>query len=144
MKYIKLFESFNFLIRLAKNEDYPFIKKISNQWKSELGFVMRVAIEESIKKDEVYVATIDNIVIGFVHFHKRKDGWNTIHEIGIDKEYIKKGIGKKLFMKVPFPRQLKTTVDNDNANNFYKKMGMSLIKVINGRKRNLNFWQDKK
>jgi hypothetical protein len=42
-----------------------------------------VALIDAIKHDELLVAESDNIIVGFVHFHKRRDGWNTIHEIGV-------------------------------------------------------------
>ena len=59
MKRIKLFETFkigDYNIRLANIEDYTQIKKICNQNREWLPFVMRVAIEDSIKRDEVIIA----------------------------------------------------------------------------------------
>lgn len=146
MIYLKKFNEINNTLsyRLAVNSDYKGIKYIANQWRSELGFVMRVAIEDSIKKSEVFVCEIGGNIVGFIHYHKRKDGWNTIHEIGVDKNFISKGIGKKLFNMVPIPRQLKTTTDNIKANEFYKRQGLDLIRVEKGNKRELNVWKEKR
>ena len=42
--------------RSANNSDYTEIQRITNQHKKYLPFVMRVAIEDSIKRNEVIVA----------------------------------------------------------------------------------------
>lgn len=50
-------------------------------------------------------------------------------------------IGKKLFSMVPKPIRLKCTIDNDYANEFYKRQGMKLVRVEQGKKRKLNVWE---
>ncbi len=141
MRYIKKFESFkdNMVYRNAKNIDYPDIKRISNQHREYLPFVMRVAIEDSIKRNEVIVCEKDKRVIGFIHFHKRRDGYTTIHEVGVDRNFLSIGIGKNLINMIEKPIQLKVTTDNP-ANDFYKKLGFRFIKEIKGNKRNLNLY----
>lgn len=96
-------------IRKVVTEDYPRIKKISNQHREYLPFVMRVAIEDSIKRGGVYVAEIGDDIVGFVHFHKRRDGITTLHEIGIGLGYEKMGIGRKLVSTMSHPIQLQET-----------------------------------
>lgn len=127
------------LFRNATNDDYSEIKRISNQHRNYLPFVMRVAIEESITRNEVVVAEDYGKVIGFIHFHKRKDGITTIHEVGVDKEYLNRGIGRKLILQLKKPIQLKVTKDNP-ANDFYKKIGFEFKKSIKGKKRDLNLY----
>lgn len=144
-----LYESFlnsenGVIYRLGNEDDLRPIKKITNQLRDTLPFVMNVALKEAISKDELYVAEMDGIVVGFIHFHKRKDGINTIHEIGVSKDYQSKGIGGKLFDLVPIPRRLKTTEDNKIANMFYGKKGMEMIGKEQGKKRILNTWMDPK
>lgn len=139
----KLYEQANDVVyRLGKETDLKDIKRITGQLRNELGFVMNVALIDAIKHDELIVAESDGVVIGFVHYHKRRDGWNTIHEIGVRKDFQSMGIGKELFEMVPKPRRLKTTKDNIKANDFYKMRGMDMIGTEKGRKRELNVWAD--
>ena len=140
MRYLSTFESLNNIVyRIANNQDYVSIKKIANQHREYLPFVMRVAIEDSIKRDEVLVAECNNRVVGFLHFHKRRDGYTTVHEIGIDREYQSMGIGKKLLSYLEKPIQLKVTKDNQ-VNEFYKRLGFKFIKEVEGTKRVLNLY----
>ncbi len=139
----RLYEQFNNIsYRLGKESDLKDIKKITNQLRDELGFVMNVALIDAMKYDELMVAESDGVVIGFVHFHERRDGWNTIHEIGVRKDFQSMGIGKALFEMVPKPRRLKTTQDNIKSNEFYKRRGMNMTGTEKGRKREINVWAD--
>ena len=57
LKSPKVLESNKSIIyRSANNSDYTEIQRINNQHKKYLPFVMRVAIEDSIKRNEVIVA----------------------------------------------------------------------------------------
>lgn len=125
------------VIRLATVDDLKTIKKIANQNREFIGFVMNVALAESIKNKSLNVVEIDNMVIGFVHFHARKDSWHTLHELAIFKEYQHSGLGQLLFDTVPHPIRLKTTQDNESAINFYQKNGMAHVRTEQGKKREL-------
>lgn len=139
LKYSQFNEGQDVNIRKAVPDDYPRIKKISNQHREYLPFVMRVAIGESIKRGGVYVAEIGGDIVGFVHFHKRMDGITTLHEIGVGLGYEKMGIGRKLISTMERPIQLKVTKDNP-ANDFYKKLGFKFVREIRGKKRDLNLY----
>lgn len=125
------------MIRLANSGDFKEIKRIANQNREFIGFVMNVALEESVKNKSLLVIENYSEVVGFVHYHPRKDGWNTIHEIAIDKNYHGMGFGQQLFDEVPLPIRLKTTKDNVNAISFYEKNGMKMVRVEQGKKREL-------
>lgn len=125
------------IIRLAIESDFDSIKKIANQNREFIGFVMKVALKEALSKKSLYVYEKESVVIGFVHYHPRKDGWNTIHEIAVAKDFQRQGIGENLFDIVPFPIRLKTTIDNKNAIKFYEKKLMKLVNIENGKKRKL-------
>lgn len=143
IKFFKLYEKYeNVEYRLANDSDIPGINKVARSLRNELGFVMNVVLKDAINHDELFVADLDGHIVGFVHFHRRRDGWNTIHEIGVLREYHDFGIGKTLFELVPKPRRLKTTIDNDKANEFYKRRGMNLIGREKGKKREINVWAD--
>jgi len=128
-------------IRFAVEDDIPFIKKIANQYKDELGFVMLPSLRRAIEKRELYVAEYGGRVVGFCNWHQRRDGWHTIYEVAVDKTRRGEQIGKALIQAVPAPKRLKCTVDNDQANSFYQHIGMELTSVENGRKRPLNVWK---
>ncbi|NIP31133.1 MAG: GNAT family N-acetyltransferase [Candidatus Dadabacteria bacterium] len=124
-------------------EHFKGIKKITNQHRKELGFVMQPALREAIKRGELKVAlNSEGEVIGFVHWRKRRDGFHKIYEIAVERGWIGSGLGKELFNTVPKPRTLKTTIDNERGNEFYRRQGMEHKGVEQGRKRKLNIYQD--
>lgn len=129
------------MIRLATEHDIKKIGKIARQHRAELGFVMNVALMEAIKTNSLNVFEKDGIVVGFVHYHPRRDGWKTIHEIAVERTAIREGLGQQLFDSVPKPIRLKTTVENVGANKFYLRNGMKLVRIEAGKKRELNVYE---
>lgn len=125
------------MIRLASENDLADIKRIANQNREFIGFVMKVALMEAIQKKSLFVFASDSGVVGFVHYHPRKDGWHTIHEIAVSKKIQAQGVGQKLFDSVPLPIRLKTTEDNLKALSFYAKNGMKVVRIEDGKKRKL-------
>jgi len=125
------------MIRLAVEHDLNEIKRIANQNRTFIGFVMKVALMESIQKKSLWVFEKDSLVVGFVHYHPRKDDWQTVHELAVAKNVQHLGIGQQLFDIVPLPIRLKTTEDNETALKFYAKNGMHIVGMQNGKKRKL-------
>lgn len=125
------------MIRFADMDDLLIIKKIANQNREFIGFIMKASLIQAIDNNSLLVICEENEVVGFVHFHKRKDGWNTLHEIAISKKHQHKGYGQQLFETVPMPIRLKTTIDNVTAIKFYEKNGMKNVRTEQGRKREL-------
>lgn len=126
-------------IRYGTEQDIPAIKQIANQYKAELGFVNSAALLTAMIRYEVYVAEYMGQVVGFVNWHRRRDGWSTIYEIAVHRDYQRQKIGRALLEAVPAPRRLKCTFDNP-ANDFYESTGMILDGQEAGRKRALNVW----
>lgn len=124
-------------IRYAHAGDIPSIKCISDQYKQELGFVNRTALVESIARRELLVACYGTLVVGFVHYHARRDGWNTIYEIAVDRTRKGEHIGAGLLAAVPHPTRLKVTTDNHHAIRFYTKQGMVWRRLEHGKRRKL-------
>ena len=102
--------------------------------------------EESIEKcknkiNEYIVCKINNQVVGFLRFGKNKKGYNDnyaeIYALYIDKDYRRKGIGKALInfafenLKSNYKYVLISTLVQNNANLFYKKIGGKLIDKVN-------------
>lgn len=129
-------------IRYASLIDIPDVKKIANQYKNELGFVMLPALKKAIQNYELLVAELDQRIVGFVNFHRRKDGISTIYEIATHKDYRNQKIGKALLSAVSSPKQLKCTVEN-SANTFYEKQGLICKDTLKGKKRDLYLWLDR-
>lgn len=125
--------------RLATDGDLWAIKQIANRYKNELGYVMWPALRESMARGTLLVAVSEahGGVVGFVNYRARKDGWHTIYEIAVVEK--QRGIGRALLDAVPRPTRLKCTVDND-ANEFYARMGFDCVGTEEGRKRALNVW----
>lgn len=125
------------MIRLASEHDLTDIKRIANQNREFIGFVMKVALMEAIQKKSLLVFETSTGVIGFIHYHPRKDGWHTVHELAVSKSIQGQGVGQQLFDSVPLPIRLKTTEDNTNALKFYAKNGMKIVGIEKGKKRKL-------
>jgi len=125
------------MIRLASEHDLTDIKRIANQNREFIGFVMKVALMEAIQKKSLLVFENSTGVVGFVHYHPRKDGWHTVHELAVSKSIQGQRVGQQLFDSVPLPIRLKTTEDNVNALKFYAKNGMNIVRIENGKKRKL-------
>lgn len=132
------------MIRLASEHDLTDIKRIANQNREFIGFVMKVALMEAIQKKSLLVFEDLSGVVGFVHYHPRKDGWHTIHELAVAKNLHSNGVGQQLFDSVPLPIRLKTTEDNVKALGFYAKNGMTIVSVENGKKRRLTVLEKEK
>lgn len=127
-------------IRFAIEDDLPHIKKLANQYKQELGFVMLPALRESMARRSLIVATYAGRVVGFVNYRACRDGWQTIYEIAVDRARRGEHIGAGLLAAVPQPIRLKCTTDNQ-TNQFYEAQGFNHAGVEEGRKRRLNLWQ---
>jgi hypothetical protein len=96
---------------------------------------MRPALDAAVARGELIEAVLDGNVIGFCHYHLRRDGWTTIYEIVSTSP----GGGRALLSSLSRPLRLKCPVDNA-SNGFYAHMGMTLSETVSGRKRDLNVW----
>lgn len=113
-------------VRAAHERDIPQIKKIADANKRYLGFTVRAILGSSIAKGELYVALIGNKIIGFIRWHRRKDGWTTVYELAVDEGHRKQGVGKKLMEIVgQGPAKLKCHTTNP-AICFYTKLGFGV------------------
>jgi len=130
------------MIRRACVDDIDWIKRLADEHRDELGFVIRSEIERAVSKAEVFVEP----EIGFVVFHHRRDSQTTLYLIAVREK--RKGIGKALVMAVIDDArrkgkefiQLKCPV-NLPANEFYKRLGFVLERVDEGKRRKLNVWR---
>ncbi len=136
-------------LRKATVDDLSEIKRIADQHKNELGFILRPILARAIEFNEVIIAKCD-LVIGFVSYHHRKDKVTTLHNIVVVDGFKGNGIGKKLFITVVkeaktvgnYAVRLKAPADLP-ANHFYEEVGCELVFVEKGKHRELNVWEIK-
>ncbi len=114
-------------IRSAREKDILAIKKIADANKRYLGFTKRVILGGSIAKAELHVAVTRRHVVGFIRWHKRRDGWTTVYELCVDELYHSHGAGRKLMGVIgDGPAKLKCHSDNP-AIQFYNHLGFKTI-----------------
>ena len=132
------------VIRTGIKEDIEVISKIASKYSKEIGFVMKVVLEESCKTKTLYTVLYKNEIVGFCNFNIRnKDKVCVIYEICIDEKCRGLGLAKKTIELLPKPIQLKCPIDN-KSNEFYEGIGFTKIDIEKGRKRPLNVWRKNK
>lgn len=128
------------LIRYALPSDIDQCQHIAQQHSRYLPFVRR----DSLQRDTVFVAVLDNTIVGFCRWNTptRGDnvGWNVIHELAVLHGCEGQGVGRMLLYAVTTPVTLKCTADNP-ANQFYANAGMQLVRTEPGIKRDLNVYE---
>lgn len=111
-------------IRYATTDDAQHCQQIARQHRDVLPFVSLPQLRACVAKRELFVAELDGAVVGFVSWHARRDGWQTIYDLAVAQEAQGLGIGRNLLYAVPTPVRLKVTQDNARAITFYEQAGM--------------------
>jgi GNAT superfamily N-acetyltransferase len=125
------------------------VKVLSDKNVKTLGMLPYQAFDEAVKKRNIIVAKIDNEVAGYILFRKviSRNQIVIVH-FCIDSKYRNNGIGRSLFSTLlensdGFSSiQLKCRRDYE-AGKFWPKLGFTLIKTVQGRKKTgseLNIW----
>lgn len=140
-------EPCSWIIRKASPDDLVEIKRLCDQHRNELGFVLRPALVASIEANEILVADEAGQVIGFVHYHHRRDLSTTIYHIAVATNARRNGVGRTLIealryecmqqKRLAIRLKCPTTLP---VNEFYKQIGFVLIEVDKGKRRSLNLW----
>lgn len=124
------------MIRQATLTDIDHIKQVASRYKKELGFILRPALVEAVKRSELLYHPSG----AFCHYHKRRDGITTIYEICVPDEARGQGLGRRMVEILTRPVRLKCPLDNQ-SNEFYRHIGFELIGTEPGKKRQLNIWR---
>lgn len=135
-----MWKGFPASLRYAVEDDLKDIIKIHRQASKELGAPHYPALRAAMQRREVVVAEFGQQIVGFVHFHCRRDGWQTIYEIAVAQNWRGQKIGTGLLCAVPAPVRLKCTTDNI-ANAFYEAEGFCFAHRDAGKQRALNVWE---
>lgn len=91
------------------------------------GGVVPPILRESAQKGELVIAKDGELVVGFIHFHKRRDGYNVIYHRCVLPEYKGKHIAYNMSLQVPQPHEAKCKPDNIKIQGLYKKLGMHFV-----------------
>lgn len=91
------------------------------------GGVIPPILREASKKGELIIAKDNDLVVGFIHFHKRNDGYNVIYHRCVLPEYKGNHIAYNMSLKVPFPHEAKCKPGNVKIQGLYHKLGMCLV-----------------
>lgn len=123
------------LIRPVNPSDIDTCQQIAWKDSANVGFVRRD------KLGETFVAEHNGQVVGFVNYHARQDGWQTVYHLAVHPDFRGQGFGRALLYAVPCPIELRVKQDNAVANQFYVNAGMRLIASEPGKKSPLNVYQ---
>lgn len=143
----------NVTVRAATAADLPHAKRLADAHRHELGFVLLPSLREQIERGQLLIAVADGPgvhgadPVGFVDFHRRRDGQVTLYHVVVAPPSRARGIGRALLQAlIDVTRQagcsriaLKCPVDLP-ANEFYRRNGFHLEETLDGRKRALNVW----
>lgn len=121
-------------------DDAALCQRMTRQHPKSFPFVMLPALRECAERGTLLIVYVESQAVGFVSYRARRDGWHTIYELCVHKDWQRQGIGRALLYSVPMPVRLKCPVDLISSNAFYEKMGMRLERVDTSKKRALNVW----
>lgn len=132
----------------ATEDDLNVIKLLADAHRQELGFLRRPTLWEAIKRDEIIIALNGQHVIGFVHYHHRRDLQTTLYSVVVAPTHRLNGIGRSLVCSLKAEAQtlgkqaivLKCPTELP-ANDFYLRLGFKLLREETGKQRSLNVWQ---
>jgi ribosomal protein S18 acetylase RimI-like enzyme len=134
-------------VRKPIADDLSSIKQLADRYRNEIGFVLRPALVKSIVEQEIFAAFARDNLIGFIHYHHRRDLQTTLYHIAVASEQHLNGIGRKLIDNLYSEAKsrgqsnitLKCPIDL-SANKFYERCGFMLTSVEPGKHRQLCVW----
>lgn len=136
-------------IRRAEIQDLTSIKRLADNNRTTLGFVLRPALMAGIKQGWLLIAEQTNgELLGFIHYRHRRDMQTTLYEICVAQSFRRRGVGRALIEALARESaqlrkaciQLRAPVGIP-ANAFYQMTGFALDRTESGRKSPLNVWR---
>jgi len=115
------------IIRYAEITDYPWLKRNDIHISADV-------LKQKINLKEVYVVQEDNELIGWLRYNLFWDNIPFMNMLYLLEKYRRKGMGKRLvyyweneMRKKGFKNVLTSTLSNEEAQHFYRKIGYSEI-----------------
>lgn len=126
-----------YIARKAQEDEVSLIKKLANQNRYFLGPLLPLWIRKSIQDNELDVVCNKNgDIVGFVQYHKRRDGWTTIYKVCIAEEHRRVGLATALIQgATKGPASLRCSSKNP-AIKLYKKLGFKIQRGKNKLSKN--------
>jgi len=124
-------------------------KRLADNNRDALGFVLRGSFVDAVQKGFAYVAVQGEHVLGFVLFHHRvRDTQTTLYDICVDEQHRGRGIGKALYDRVLQDCRINnreflqlTCPAKLPSNAFYRNRGMTLHETKQGKTQMLNVYR---
>ncbi|MGG6262859.1 GNAT family N-acetyltransferase [Leptolyngbya sp. AN03gr2] len=127
----------------AEVKHLPQIKALADRHRKELSFTERSILEQAVRHQEILIHPH-----GFLRFHHRRDSISTLHQICVDPQHRRQGIGKQLIeqweqlarkqgirlLRLKCPIHL-------SANGFYARSGFYRANIESGKRHSLVIWQ---
>lgn len=138
----------DFTIRVGTTADLDAVKAIASVEKRALGFVHRGALSRAANREELLVASLGTVIVGFCQFYRRRDGISTIYHLAVARGMRERGIGRELLARVALDAErlgmqavrLKCPSDLP-ANSFYARAGFTDVGREQGTNRVLRIWE---
>lgn len=134
-------------IRLAKPNELAAIKRIAEDNRRELGFSTTATYSAAINAEEMIVSQEKSRVLGYCHFHLRRDNVLKVYQICVDRLHRRNGIGTGLmnYVITYTIRRGGNSItllcpDDLEANLFYGSYGFVCGQLVAGKKRQLRIW----
>jgi len=115
------------IIRFADINDFHWLKEHDKHITDEV-------LKNKINAKEIYIVQDENELVGWLRYNLFWDNIPFMNMIYILEKYQKKGIGKKLTLhwenemkNKGFDNVLTSTLSNEEAQHFYRKMGYKEI-----------------
>lgn len=123
-------------VRTAVMGDLSVVERIAKANQDSLGFTYRFILKAAIEYKALFVACKeDSEVVGYMRWERGLDGWDTVHEICVRRDFRREGIGKLLLSQMPGPLRLSCLVIAE-SNSFFKHLGFASSGEVCGR----NIW----
>lgn len=124
-------------------------KRLADDNRDALGFVLRGSFEKAVEKGFAYVAVEGEIVLGFVLFyHRIRDKQTTLYDICVAVQHRGRGIGLQLYNRVLQDCRINqremlqlTCPAKLPSNAFYRNRGMTLHETKQGKTQMLNVYR---
>lgn len=125
----------------------PAVKALLDAHRRELGFVPLPALRQALQRGWLYVAGIEDDVLGVIDWWARRDGAVVLYNIAVAPTARARGVGRLLLeTMIDWARErdaieirLKCPIDLA-ANQFYARFGFHLMGREAGKLRPLNCW----